>query len=196
MNGGLPCCPSWSPNGQQIAWALANHPPADLYLVNTDGSGLYQITALPSATDGFPQGVIWSPTGDALIGAGSVNGPNGIWLVPLNPSPTDCECALKLISTAPGNPINFVGSIITPPGNSVVAPFGPIDVKIGQSGVPLTWPTNSIGGVLETTDNLGTPDGWTPIVGPIQVVGTSFFYSEPAITSLAAKFLGLHYKSP
>jgi Tol biopolymer transport system component len=42
--------PSWSPDGNKIAFTRANATRGDIYLVNPDGSGLQQITRVGDAS--------------------------------------------------------------------------------------------------------------------------------------------------
>jgi TolB protein len=52
--------PSWSPDGTQIAfYAERNDQPADLFVMNADGSNVRQLTHTPAA-EGYPS---WSPDG-------------------------------------------------------------------------------------------------------------------------------------
>jgi TolB protein len=59
----------WSPDGRKIAFVSGEGNLADLYVINTDGSGLAQLTRLGTVT-----GADWSPDGRtlALRAAGSV----------------------------------------------------------------------------------------------------------------------------
>jgi Tol biopolymer transport system component len=59
----------WSPDGRKIAFVGGEVSRADLYVINTDGSGLAQLTQLGTVT-----GAAWSPDGRtlALRAAGSV----------------------------------------------------------------------------------------------------------------------------
>jgi Tol biopolymer transport system component len=59
----------WSPDGKKIAFVAGEGCCADLYVINTDGSGLAQLTRLGTVT-----GADWSPDGRtlALRAAGSV----------------------------------------------------------------------------------------------------------------------------
>ena len=59
----------WSPDGKKIAWVSGEACCADLYVINTDGSGLARLTELGTVT-----GADWSPDGRTLAvrAAGSV----------------------------------------------------------------------------------------------------------------------------
>lgn len=68
FNGTIPPA-EWSPDGKKIAFVGGEGSRADLYVINTDGSGLAQLTRLGTVT-----GAEWSPDGRtlALRAAGSV----------------------------------------------------------------------------------------------------------------------------
>lgn len=55
--------PAWSPDSKQIAfYSEVNGKPADLYVINVDGTGLRQLTDTPVA-EGYPA---WSPDGSQI----------------------------------------------------------------------------------------------------------------------------------
>jgi len=59
--GGEPCCdsnPSWAPNGQKLAFETTRRGPAEVFLVNADGSG-----AVPFGTGRDPT---WDPDGTRI----------------------------------------------------------------------------------------------------------------------------------
>lgn len=68
--------PSWSPDGQLIAFASNRHGNPDIYVMNTDGSRVVQLTRNPfarldllhSAWDGMPA---WSPDSTHIVFASS-----------------------------------------------------------------------------------------------------------------------------
>ena len=63
-NPGLDTFPSWSPDGTRIAFVSIRHGAehADIYIMNTDGSNLVQLTQHP-ASDSLP---VWSPDGTLI----------------------------------------------------------------------------------------------------------------------------------
>jgi Tol biopolymer transport system component len=85
--------PVWSPDGRQIAFFAYPSPPgpgtdkSDIYVVNTDGTGLKNLTNTPSVSDEKPR---WSPDGrkiafDVWLGGPQVHtmNPDGSGLVRL-----------------------------------------------------------------------------------------------------------------
>jgi Tol biopolymer transport system component len=71
------CCPAWSPDGSQIAFARPN---SQIYVINTDGSGLTQLTFSSIGA----RNPAWSPDGSKLAFA-SVS-PQDIWTMDSNGS--------------------------------------------------------------------------------------------------------------
>jgi len=62
--------PAWSSNGKQIAFlSTSSTGGTDLYIINTDGSGLKRIT-----TDGRTQNAVWSPEGNRIAYQSERNG--------------------------------------------------------------------------------------------------------------------------
>lgn len=55
--------PSWSPDGTQIAFMSTRGEAPDIYLINSDGSGLKRLTDNPGA-DNMPS---WSPDGSKIV---------------------------------------------------------------------------------------------------------------------------------
>ncbi|HLH54505.1 MAG TPA: hypothetical protein VKY92_12895, partial [Verrucomicrobiae bacterium] len=94
----FPSWPAWSPDGKWLVFADGNNnntafspdSGTNLWIVRGDGSGLNQITSLNDGSNGFPHGALWSPSGTALVGAGSIFGTNGLWIIQLKPDLSDC----------------------------------------------------------------------------------------------------------
>jgi TolB protein len=73
--------PEWSPDGTHIAF---DGEPAgckfEIYIMNADGSGLFQVTEHPAGCGGYNKAPSWSPDGQQLVyfstNRGQENGPN------------------------------------------------------------------------------------------------------------------------
>jgi TolB protein len=80
-SGASDIAPAWSPNGSRIAFARlvsgGGVSAGDIYVVNTDGSGLKQLTDGP----GDDSGPTWSPDGDRLLFVSVRNGNKDIYTV-------------------------------------------------------------------------------------------------------------------
>ena len=75
---GMDLLPTWSPNGQQIAFHSDRAGNAEVYVMDTDGSNLRNLTRHP-AYDGGPH---WHPNGEQIVFASS-RGP-GIYTMDTN----------------------------------------------------------------------------------------------------------------
>lgn len=75
--------PAVSPDGTKIIfWAFAPGTPADLYLMNSDGSGLRNLTDTPSVSEGNP---VFSPDGRRIaFRRGIGGGDRDIWVMNLD----------------------------------------------------------------------------------------------------------------
>jgi hypothetical protein len=132
----------------------------NLYTVRDNGSGLSQLTGFVDATNGFPFGALWTPAGDALIGAGSIRGVNGLWILPLNADATACVGAPVRLPTTPGDLIDIAGSI-----RVRIAP--PILYIRHEPGVVVVfWDKDARGYVLEAAADLQPGTAWFRLDGP------------------------------
>ena len=181
--------PAWSPEGTQLAFAhyqfsTVPQSPQDLYVVNPDGSGLFQITGFRSL-EGFREGALWSPDGDALLGAAVVGGVNGIWVVPLTPDRQACGAPPYRLPTTPGDLIDFVGTVFVPP------PPPQLFIRREAGGVTVFWRRTAFPVRLESSAALGAGASWAPVGGPFPTVGTflEHFIAEPEF--LAGRFYRL-----
>ena len=161
-----PAWPSWSPNGAMLAFADVRPGTGtgqNLYTMPSDGSAVHQITGFTDATNGFPFGALWSPEGDALIGAGSVRGVNGLWVLPLNETATACVGNPYRLPTTPGDLIDIAGSIrvgIAPPKLFIRR----------EPGVAIVyWDARARNFILEASAVLGPNAVWVSIDGPYPV---------------------------
>jgi len=123
------------------------------------------LTGFSDATNGFLFGALWSPEGDALIGAGSIRGVNGLWILPLNATATACVGNPIRLPTTPGDLIDIAGSIrvgIAPPV---------LFIRHGPGEVVVFWNKDARGFVLETTPEFQPGAGWISINGPYTING-------------------------
>ena len=92
--------PALSPDGQQIAFMSRRSGNWEIYIVNTDGSGLQRLTDDP-AQDGLPA---WSPDGTAVAFVSDRDGSWAVWAI----DPTGNE--QRQLFAIEGSPDGFVGT--------------------------------------------------------------------------------------
>ena len=161
-----PAWPSWSPNGAMLSFADVRPGTGtgqNLYTMPSDGSEVHQLTGFLDATNGFPFGALWSPENDALIGAGSIRGVNGLWVLPLNETATACVGNPYRLPTTPGDLIDIAGSIrvgIAPPK---------LFIRREPGVAIVSWDARVRNFILEASAVLGPNAVWVPIVGPYPV---------------------------
>jgi WD40-like Beta Propeller Repeat len=193
--------PSWSPDGGWLAFADGNNAGAattaddgtNLWIVRSDGAGLTQISGFSDGTNRFPHGVIWTPDGSALVGAGTIFGTNGLWVIPLTPDYTDCDGPPILLPTTPGDSIDFAGSIVVAPSGANISVMPGLFIRQTADAVVVYWSTNFAGFTLESATNLGAPTPWSAITGPYVLSGNDYQYWESKSSLLETKFFRLHY---
>ncbi len=176
-----PAWPAWSPEGARLSFADVRPGTGfgqNLFTALADGSGLSPITGFADATNGFPFGALWSPGGDALIGAGSIRGQNGVWILPLNDTATACVGSPLRLPTTPGDLIDIVGSVRV----GVALPRLFIQRSVGE--VIVYWERAAREFVLEATASLEPGSAWVRMQGPYAVNG-SFFEVRIADPDLA-----------
>ncbi len=184
--------PAWSPDGTRLSFCYAGYSSAfDLYTINADGSALAQISAFTNASDGFSHGAIWSPAGNALVGAGSIYGTNGLWKIPLTSDGQHCDCPAKLLPTTPGDPIDFAGSVIASPAPVIAKPG--LLIRSDENAIVVYWSTNYQGFSLQAAASIGTNISWTGITGPYFLNGVYYEYHEAKTALAATKFFRLQY---
>ena len=199
LSASTPLWPAWSPSGSAIAFASgSSSSPSidggrDLYITSPNGTNVHQITGIGDGTNGFPHGVTWSADGSALIGAGTIYGTNGIWIIPLTPDLSACDCPQPLapVPVSPGDPIDFVGSVVAAP--VVVNTNHPgLFIRLDPNMVVVYWNTNLQGYTLESSPNI-LPTAWASIDGPYFLNGIYYEHREPRASLLAQKFFRLSY---
>lgn len=188
--------PAWSPDGTRLSFAYLNNPYAthglaDLYTINADGTAMAQISAFSSGNDGFLYGAIWTPGGNALLGAGGIYGTNGLWLIPLTDDAQHCDCPARLLPTTPGDPVDFAGSVIVPPPATIAKPD--LLIRADDTSVIVYWSTNHQGFYLASTRNLATGTTWTNVSGPYYLNGGYYEYHEAKTMLTDTEFFRLQY---
>ncbi len=163
-----PAWANWSPDGNRLSLADVRAGTGfgqNLYTLRADGSGLSQITGFMDATNGFPFGALWSPEGDALIGAGTIGGVNGLWIIPLSPDATECVGMPIRLPTTFGDAIDIAGSIrvrTAPPA---------LRIRQDADDVVVFWDKDARGYVLEGTSELQPASVWIRFDGPYTISG-------------------------
>jgi Tol biopolymer transport system component len=186
--------PAWSPDGQWLAFADGNNAATaftadggtNLYVVRPDGTDLNPITGFSDGTNRFPHGALWSPAGDALVGAGTIFGTNGVWIIPLTLDLTECDGMPWRLPTTPGDPIDFAGSVVVAPEPPQTV-FGPgLFIRLDPDAVVVYWGAIYADFTLEAATDLPPSSTWTSINGPYDFDGYFYQYREP-LTALQQK---------
>ena len=190
--------PAWSADGLMLALVDGNTSASvdagkNIYLASSNGTTVNQISGILDPTNGFPHGMIWAPAGNALIGAGSVSGENGLWVVPLTADKSACDCfgGPTRLPTVAGDPIDFAGSVIVAPAPppSVFRPG--LFIRLDGSDVVVYWSTNYTNFTLQAKTTPTPPTNWVAIYGPYTVNGPFFEHREPAATLAIQRFFRL-----
>ena len=179
--------PAWSPDGQWLAFADGNSAAAaftadggtNLYVVRPDGTDLNPITGFSDGTNRFPHGALWSPAGDALVGAGTIFGTNGLWVIPLTLDLAECDGMPWRLPTTPGDPIDFAGSIVVAPA-AMQTVFRPgLFIRLDPDAVVVYWSADYADFTLEAATDLSPSSTWGPIDGPYDFDGYFYQYRLP-----------------
>jgi Tol biopolymer transport system component len=179
---------AWSPDGDLLAFvdgtSVSLEAGRNLWVVRPDGIGLHQITGFTD-TNGFRYGALWSPGSDALVGAASIGGVNGIWIVPLTPDRDAGGAPSARLPATPGAPIDFVGSVFVPPR--------PPDLAIRREleDVIVSWQRTAWPYVLQTAVEPTPSAAWVPIPPPYPVTGSDFEYRVPGVSLQPNSFFRL-----
>jgi hypothetical protein len=199
--------PNWAPNGQQFSVARTDllgslDHGLDLGVIQLlpSNTNFYYITDLRSVSgytysDGFPHGAVYSPDSQALVGAGTIAGISGLWVVPLTGDGTDCLGMPYLLPTTNGDAIDFVGSVV-----AAVTPLRVVQpalfLTVQTNVAVIYWSAAYQGFILESTTNLAPPATWTSLPGPYAFDGTFYQYVEPLNNLVTQKFFRLRYIGP
>jgi hypothetical protein len=191
--------PAWSPDGQWLAFADGNNAATaftadggmNLYVVHPDGTDLNRVTGFSDGINRFPHGALWSPAGDALVGAGTIFGTNGIWIIPLALDFTECEGMPRRLPTTPGAPIDFAGSIVVAPAapQTVVGPG--LFIRLEPDAAVVYWGAMFADFTLESTTDLSPTSTWTAISRPYAFDGYFYQYREPLAALQQQQFFRL-----
>jgi hypothetical protein len=193
--------PAWSPDGTWLAFADGNSASSafsadagtNLWVVRGDGTDLTQISGFTDGMNHFPHGALWTPDSSGLVGAGTVFGTNGLWLIPLTPDYLDCDGPPILLPTSPGDAIDFAGSIVVAPTPLVVLTQAPgLFIRQTPGAVVVYWNTNFAGYTLESKPDVST-SGWAPVAGPYFLDGSYFEHWELRSALAPQEFFRLHY---
>jgi Tol biopolymer transport system component len=99
--------PSWSPDGQWIAFMRRlNDTTYNYYKIRPDGTGLTALTTFTTTQATFKEGGAWTRDASKIIVAALINGVQGMYAIA-----TDGSMNIALVQTAAGDPIDFVGSV-------------------------------------------------------------------------------------
>ena len=190
--------PAWSPDGANLAFSDGNSASSldtgtNLWVVRPDGTGLSQITGFSDGINRFPHGALWSPDGSALVGAATIFGTNGLWIIPLDATRDDCNGAPIRLPTTPGDAIDFAGSVVVAPStSSLVYTQAPgLFIRQTPDAVVVYWNTNFVGYTLESESNL-LARAWISVAGPYYQDGGYFEYWETRGALSPTKFFRLH----
>jgi hypothetical protein len=137
---------------------------------------------------------VWSPDSSALVGAGTVFGTNGLWVIPLTPERDGCDGPPYRLPTSPGDLIDFAGSIVVAPSTQPSFAVLPgLFIRLAPTAVVVYWTTGYAGFTLEYKTAVSPDAPWTPINGPYYLAGNYYEYWEATGSLQAAKFFRLRY---
>lgn len=119
--------PTWSPEGQRIAYVARSNSASDLLIADAEGQVLAQLTentgdAPPNSFERMYNSrwvfyPAWTPTGGSLVVATQL-------LAPVGDPPEEYQLGLALISTAPGEQVPLYAAERAHVGRSAVNPDG------------------------------------------------------------------------
>jgi hypothetical protein len=156
----------------------------DLWVTDPGAGALYQITGF-TGSNGFPHGAVWTPYGDALVGAATIFNTNGLWIVPLTPDRHGCGSTPIRLRTTPGDAIDFVGNVYVPPAPPKLAIRREADEAI------VWWERTAWPYVLQTTPEPASGALWTDLSPPYVINGRFFEFRVPNVSAQANQFFKL-----
>lgn len=150
LEGGLIANPSWSPDGQWIAFDMSVGSYTDIYTIRADGSELRRITTT-GAQNTNPS---WSPDGGRIAYVSMWSGSREIWVMNadgVNPTRlTSCAAVLLECSDPAWSPV---------PGDERIAYMS---VGNGQAAVRIATTTGGLSTVYVGTQQPEVAPAWSP----------------------------------
>lgn len=184
--------PAWSPEGSRLA--VTEHSPdqlpgkVGLWVVDVECDLPMRVGEISRGPS--PQGGVtaWMPDGSALVTAGSIDGTNGLWVIPIEVT-AGAGTGPRLLATSMDASIDAVGSVSA----EFTPTLGPARLDIRRSGdiTIVYWRTNLAGYGLEASTDLSVRD-WVSVDGPFARAGSYFEY-RPAGPLAARTFFRLRY---
>ncbi len=156
-NSALGTYPLWSHDGQWLSYTLTSgyytYSGYDLYKIHPDGTGQTRLTFLTGPTNHFSFGAAWASGDDALIGAATINGTNGLYRVA-----ADGSGAISLLNIIqPGDPVAYVSTVT----GSAAPPQLGVGLSTASGTLTISWP--ALDAVLEFAPAASGP--WAPVPG-------------------------------
>ncbi|KPK75981.1 MAG: hypothetical protein AMJ79_08845 [Phycisphaerae bacterium SM23_30] len=148
--------PKWSPDGKQIAILSNESGNWQLYIINADGSGKWNVTSDPNKVD-F---VTWSPDSQYLLYAQGDNRPRNLFKVKLNQT-RDCVESRWNLTCETSSSVGWESPQFSPDGLWIAA------IR-GDGGWPRVYVTQNIDSSCLTWSPVGQSTGMSgpPVWGP------------------------------
>lgn len=174
IDGGTNNNPTWAPDGRRIAVSRSLSGQRDIWLVNTDGTELTNLTNSPDVSEYYPA---WSPDGSSLVFMSDLrNGERDLFLMqladgtqqrltndtPRNIGPVFSPDGSRILYTEEEDPSAFVSNIVmidADGGNSVR-----LTDSTAASSRMCCSNSSGDGHILDTGQNVGT-DVWAQGLG-------------------------------
>jgi len=175
--------PEWSADGGRLSFGIPNNGflplgLSDIYTINGRCTGVSQITDLP---------IFRTVSGSEPSGRPRQRprrrGHHQRHEWPLENSADGgcqhCDCPAHLLPTAPGDRIDFAGSIVVAPTAPVAMPG--LFIRLDPNTAVVYWSTNYQGFGLEYTTNLAASASWTAIAGPYFLNAATLNITRPKL---------------